>query len=346
MNPLLDVASGGAAAVTCGGDAGDGGDADYGRTPRALRVSVWFRLARVLLQPRVSLLAVLLVVAAAVVPARHALSWDYSASELLYVPRDSESVRGYQSLADAFGPGTLSPYALLISNGTSAHWQSYFVAAQAAVVKFVALASSQLEPRGVRGILYLGGVAPTLADIAACEESPGPPPSAWCAELLLARAQYVSAKGTAMYLDVSLTVDPRGVDGGRWLTAARAAIGELRATTGLQVYLAGAPGGEWDTVRDVYGSFFDALVVTLSIVFVFVAVAFRSIVVPLRAVATIALTLAVVFGLVAIVYQYGGLDWVGVPALSGAGICWIPPLIVFSVIAGLGLDFDMFLLMR
>lgn len=86
---------------------------------------------------------------------------------------------------------------------------------------------------------------------------------------------------------------------------------------------------------------------TVAVVFVIVGIAFRSLLVPLRAVFTISLTLGGVYGAAAAVYQYGVLDFLGWPALQSMGaLFWIPPVLSFSIMVGLGLDYDIFLLTR
>lgn len=86
---------------------------------------------------------------------------------------------------------------------------------------------------------------------------------------------------------------------------------------------------------------------TTAVVFVVVGLAFRSLLIPLRAVFSIGLTLGGVYGIAAGVYQYGIFDWLGWQALgSMRALFWIPPVLSFSILVGLGLDYDIFLLTR
>lgn len=49
-------------------------------------------------------------------------------------------------------------------------------------------------------------------------------------------------------------------------------------------------------------------------------------------------------------YQHGAFDFVGVRALgrapNGGELCWLAPVMCFSIIIGLGLDYDVFLISR
>ena len=71
----------------------------------------------------------------------------------------------------------------------------------------------------------------------------------------------------------------------------------------------------YDVQDTVYRLLPVAMVVTMIIVFAIVGIAFRSLVVPLRAVLTIVFTLTIVFGASVLVYQHGVLDSLGIPCL-------------------------------
>lgn len=89
------------------------------------------------------------------------------------------------------------------------------------------------------------------------------------------------------------------------------------------------------------------IAVTLTVSFVLVGIAFKSIIVPLRAVATITMTVAWVYGFGSMVYEHGALNWLGIASLKETGaLGWLAPVMSFSVVVGLGLDYDVFLLTR
>lgn len=72
-------------------------------------------------------------------------------------------------------------------------------------------------------------------------------------------------------------------------------------------------------------------------VFTLIAVAFRSLVVPVRAVLTISLSLVYCFGLAWVVYGRGALDGLGWAPLGRLGsITWSAPILSFPIMVGLG----------
>lgn len=89
------------------------------------------------------------------------------------------------------------------------------------------------------------------------------------------------------------------------------------------------------------------LSITCGLVLIFVAIAFRSIIVPLRSILTITLTICFVYGFATLTYQDGALNWIGLAGIQGIGaLAWIVPIISYSLIVGIGLDYDIFLLIR
>ena len=135
------------------------------------------------------------------------------------------------------------------------------------------------------------------------------------------------------------------LEGGKWLERAREQLSDTSERTGYEFYLTGGDAVGYDAVSEVFGLFPKAISVTLGFVFVFVGIAFRSVFVPLRSVVSIATTLCIVYGMAVLTYEYGAFSWTGLPGLSKMGaLGWLAPAMMFSVIVGFGLDYDIFLL--
>jgi uncharacterized membrane protein YdfJ with MMPL/SSD domain len=83
------------------------------------------------------------------------------------------------------------------------------------------------------------------------------------------------------------------------------------------------------------------------VVLLVVGIVFRSILIPLRSVLTLSMTVAFVFGMASLVYNYGAFDFLGWNSLhSSEGITWLIPVVCFSIVVGLSLDYDLLLLFR
>src|SRR4029453_13704306 len=84
--------------------------------------------------------------------------------------------------------------------------------------------------------------------------------------------------------------------------------------------------------------------VVLALSFVLLMAVFRSLLVPLKAVVMNALAMAATYGVVVAVFQWG---WGGdVLGISGAPIEPFIPMILFAIVFGLSMDYEVFLLSR
>lgn len=177
-----------------------------------------------------------------------------------------------------------------------------------------------------------------------------------CPVEILHLVEYVDEAATssdryATFVTATLAVNPFSDEGIQWLESARETIQRLsdgNALEGIHVYIEGSAAIEYDAVKAVYGAFPTVVSITMLVVFVLFGIFFRSIVAPLRSVVSIAMTLCFVFGLCVLVYQHGILNWTRVPSWTSTGdeISWLVPVMAFSIIVGLALDYDVFLVSR
>jgi putative drug exporter of the RND superfamily len=96
----------------------------------------------------------------------------------------------------------------------------------------------------------------------------------------------------------------------------------------------------------VYGSFPLMVAILSLITFLFLARAFRSLLLPIKAIALNVLSIAAAWGVLTLVWQkgYGSHALWGVPA-TGSIPSWLP-LIVFAFLFGLSMDYEVFILAR
>jgi len=101
-------------------------------------------------------------------------------------------------------------------------------------------------------------------------------------------------------------------------------------------------------VNAVYSAFPLMIGITMLVIFGLMGVFFKSIFVPIRSIVSIGLTLAFSFGLAVCVFQDGALNWTNVRVLTSIGdeVCWLVPIMAFSILIGLALDYDVFLISR
>jgi uncharacterized membrane protein YdfJ with MMPL/SSD domain len=105
-----------------------------------------------------------------------------------------------------------------------------------------------------------------------------------------------------------------------------------------------------DAADTVYANFPIIGGVTLGVVFVLYWAAFSSLMIPLRAIISMCFAMGWTFGLSVLIYQDGVLEWTGFAPLSptpgSPQLCWLIPVMAFSIMVGLSLDYDVFLVSR
>ena len=122
--------------------------------------------------------------------------------------------------------------------------------------------------------------------------------------------------------------------------AARAAGGNTVITLG------GVAPEERDFVHAVYGNFPYVLAFVVLLTFVLLMRAFRSIVLPLKAVVLNLISLGCAFGVVVFIFQQGhGSDAIWGIKATDAIISWIP-LMIFAFLYGLSMDYEVFMVTR
>jgi RND superfamily putative drug exporter len=147
-----------------------------------------------------------------------------------------------------------------------------------------------------------------------------------------------------------LNFDPVSPKGKEWLLSARATLRRIQSEgMNYNFYLSGIAADTHDTITAVYDAFPLMISITGGLVLLFVGIAFKSIIIPIRSVLTIALTIIFVYGFATLVYQYGILNWIHLPGLSSEpsqALVSLIPIIAFSIVVGVALDYDIFLLVR
>ncbi|MGH7631396.1 MAG: MMPL family transporter [Gemmatimonadales bacterium] len=120
----------------------------------------------------------------------------------------------------------------------------------------------------------------------------------------------------------------------------------LRSTRGLEILVGGYAASSLDFQTDLLRRFPLIVGLILAATGVMLAIAFRSILVPIKAIIMNTLSVSATFGLIVLVFQYGfGAQLFGLDGPVSAIFVAIPVL-VFAVVFGLSMDYEVFLLSR
>lgn len=118
-----------------------------------------------------------------------------------------------------------------------------------------------------------------------------------------------------------------------------------RSLPGLRINVGGQTANEIDTLQEVAHRFPLILVATMTVTFVVLCVLFQSIILPLKAILMNLLSIGASFGALVFVFQEGHLrEWLHFDPLGYLDI--LLPLVLFCVVFGLSMDYEVFLLTR
>jgi putative drug exporter of the RND superfamily len=147
--------------------------------------------------------------------------------------------------------------------------------------------------------------------------------------------------GTAI-VDAIPVADSASAGGGRTLHAVKTAA----HATGPGVRVGGQPSSDADFVDAVYGSFPLMIALIAVTTFVLLARAFRSLLLPLKAIVLNVLSVAAAWGVLVLVWQHGyGSEAIWGIQATGSIPSWMP-LMVFAFLFGLSMDYEVFILSR
>jgi RND superfamily putative drug exporter len=123
-------------------------------------------------------------------------------------------------------------------------------------------------------------------------------------------------------------------------------VRDAARATGPDVRLGGLAAQNEDFINAVYGNFPLMIALIAVVTFVLLARAFRSLLLPLKAVILNVISVGAAWGVLALIWQHGhGSDLIWGISATGSITAWIP-LMVFAFLFGLSMDYEVFILAR
>jgi putative drug exporter of the RND superfamily len=128
--------------------------------------------------------------------------------------------------------------------------------------------------------------------------------------------------------------------------ASLAAVRDVAHASGPDVRVGGAPAANDDFIDAVYGSFPLMIALIAVTTFLLLARAFRSLLLPAKAIILNVLSVAAAWGVLVLVWQKGfGSELIWDIDATGSVPSWMP-LMVFAFLFGLSMDYEVFILAR
>jgi putative drug exporter of the RND superfamily len=161
------------------------------------------------------------------------------------------------------------------------------------------------------------------------------------------RRSLVSADGRAVLLALLPHKDLAAPDAVHLVREIRAAnLETLTGLAGAHLDVGGLPGFNADYEDAIKSALGPVIVSVICATLLVLSLAFRSVLIPVKAVALNLLSVAAAYGAVAIVFQHGlGARLVGLPSPMHGGFP-ILPIVVFCIVFGLSMDYEVFIVAR
>eukprot|EP01064_Diplonema_japonicum_P034996 TRINITY_DN7417_c0_g1_i1.p1 TRINITY_DN7417_c0_g1~~TRINITY_DN7417_c0_g1_i1.p1 ORF type:complete len:918 (+),score=137.07 TRINITY_DN7417_c0_g1_i1:84-2756(+) len=349
---------------------------DSETAPGDAKRNIWWRLATFSMSFPNNLVIIFAIVAATIPFDIFAFNNKHTDAMNLFLPRDADTTKAYEDMAGRFGLGTLYPTQALVALRDNAPYKTVNdVRFYNQVAKF-ALALTEDVPyvakTDIQGPMFVAGHIIEYPEIEFCQEvveitencknvsvidpSILPPPynktnltslCIDCIGLVYTHTIFTAENKRAIYFEISGETDPLGPHGADMRNAMLDVAKRFADSMNADVYYCGYNPITWDTIWEVFKYFGTMIIVEGIVVFVILTYVFKSLLIPLRAVGTIFLTVAFTFGFCDLVYEHNILGWTGIDAFKGVdGVEWTNTLVLFSMIVGIGLDYDIFLLTR
>eukprot|EP01060_Flectonema_neradi_P011544 TRINITY_DN18595_c0_g1_i1.p1 TRINITY_DN18595_c0_g1~~TRINITY_DN18595_c0_g1_i1.p1 ORF type:complete len:904 (+),score=124.20 TRINITY_DN18595_c0_g1_i1:135-2846(+) len=335
--------------------------------------STWHRIGSKVVRFPFNVLVPLLVVGLSIPFDLYAFTYTSTDNNLLYLPKHSEVTRAYVRMGNTFGWGTVYAYQILIlpSDRSQQVLNSTDYKVWKASQNFLSrLAKTHLtRVQDIVGPSYDGsgrGIPVVEGDVMqncinmlsnpsidiSCDtmtQKHTNETKACMTNIMLACSfMDVPTKAKGMWFRYTPQFAPMGKDGEDWLKTARDLASQYPTEADpIEIFFVGEPADAIDAVNGVDDDFPTMIGITTAVVLVFVGVSFKSLFIPLRSVFTIGLTVVWVYGFATLTYEHGALEWTHFEGFDSThAIVYIIPLMSFSIVVGIGLDYDIFLITR
>lgn len=283
---------------------------------------------------------------------------------LAQIPRGSDAGKYLKVMTKEFSAGSFGPFSVVVSTSDKAgvnspHFFKFMGQLSERILNETecrANPTSVTSPAFVDGKkmpFYLAGSLLEMAKSSVCSKTVIPE---WaekvCARALQYRFLYQNSVNTprdnAMIITALVPFFPFAKKSQPFIDKVYSIIDQtLAAHPGeYKIAFAGTEVGN-DTVRRlVYSQFPIMIGVTLGSVFLLMGLMMKSAFVPIRLALTLVLPLLAVYGLGILVYQDGMLNWLSPATAAVGGFFWFIPILITSIVCGLALDYDVFLITR
>ncbi|MHA1406429.1 MAG: MMPL family transporter [Candidatus Heimdallarchaeaceae archaeon] len=307
--------------------------------------SFWYKLSK--FSTKYAKFVILAIFLIAIPVSIQVFQFDRSIDFLQILPRNSDSSLAYKTLSDDFSPGEILPFYLVIRthevNGTlNPEFFSNTINLLSEITNKTLLTNES----------YISIVRAGDFWIPFTFAYPFLDPSSPVYDTEFGRLyrvifdRYTNEDNSTTMVEIQTSFDPFGDYSEDWVKQTRVIIKDFEEKTGYEIHLAEGSTSMVDAIDRVYELFPIMISITIIVVYILIAIMFKSAFIPLRLIITVGLTLSWIYGLTIMVFKTAFFARL-FPVLDDVQtLYWLTPVMSFSILIGLALDYDIFLLSR
>lgn len=306
--------------------------------------SIWFKIGK--FSTKFAPFVILVILAAAIPISIQVFKFDRSIDLMQILPRGSDSRNAYEALAEDFSPGQVLPFYLVIkSNEANGILNDDFYETSILLLETL-INETEADTDSFTSVIIAGGywIGYNLARTFLNSSYPTyHTPFGETYRIIFDR--YSNFDNSTVLVEISTPFDPWGDKAENWVKETRIVLEDFQSED-YEIHLAQGSATMVDAIDNVYDLFPMLMIITLIVVYIIIAIMFKSVFIPLRLIITVGITLSWIYGLTIVVFKstfFGNL----IPVLGDVNsLYWITPIMAFSILIGLALDYDIFLLSR
>lgn len=278
---------------------------------------------------------VVLVVAVLVtVPSTYMFFTAETSFDFIGAMGDSESIDGIKAMTDDFGAGSIQPTQVVITGDVVIYDGTNFNYAYLDAIDNVTEAvASQSEVQKVTGITRPYGEPVDYRNLDALDEETRD-------QVVSAMLSNLGADNRSVLLTVILADQPQSAGSVAFISELRGDLADVKADepqlAGSEIYVGGVTAALYDTAQFTDSEFRNVEILVIIGIFIVLMVVLGSILLPAFAVITIAMSISWAFALTYLVFG----------TILSLPVLWLIPLILFVMLMGIGIDYNIFILTR
>jgi len=247
---------------------------------------------------------------------------------------DSESIDGIKAMTNDFGAGSIQPTQIVITGDVVVYDGTNFNYAYLDAIENVTFAvAAQSEVQKVTGITRPFGELVDYRNLDALNEEERN-------QVESAMLSTLGQDGHTVLLTVVLSEQPQSAASVAFISDMRAELKDLKASepqlANSEIYVGGVTAALYDTAQYTDSEFSKVEILVVIGIFVILMIVLGSILLPAFAVLSIAMSISWAFALTYFVFG----------TLLSLPVLWLIPLILFVMLMGIGIDYNIFILTR